>query len=107
MAARGALLVESQSEGFYGRGVLEGNQSQISHSPRSITSRPAEFLFKLKAKIRAKFYGVWLWTVQTWPTVTSIYMLHFQVSLFSTDNHVERKSSVFLVSFQRRVSIKT
>ncbi|CAA7401277.1 unnamed protein product [Spirodela intermedia] len=69
MAARGTLLAESM-EGFYGSSNLESSQIQTSygpgddHSSSSTVTMPVAFLLKL----RTKFYGVWLWTVQKWPS---------------------------------------
>lgn len=83
MTARGTLLAESQSEGFYGSSNLERNQIQTSYSPgvdhpsSSTVTTPIAFLLKL----RAKFYGVWLWTVQKWPSV--LYNLYV---FFATHN---------------------
>ncbi|XP_078444686.1 peroxin 10 [Wolffia australiana] len=73
MAARGALLAESQSDEPFGSSHLEINQIQTSHSPEdnhpssSVAFAPLKLFAKLSAKMRAKFCEVWLWTLQKWP----------------------------------------
>ncbi|MQL86860.1 hypothetical protein Taro_019393 [Colocasia esculenta] len=71
MAARGTLLAESLSGGLYGGTNFGRNLDQSSSSPG--TEHPSSSSSTMPmtdiAKLRAKCYGAWLWTVQKWPSL--------------------------------------
>jgi len=66
MTARSIILADSQFDELHGSNYPGRNQAEASGTAESsLTNVPLSSM----SRLRARFYGLWLWAVRKWPSV--------------------------------------